>query len=285
MDLLNLAENTDHSYESLGGWTFEYADYTNAGMVGPITQSPEFARLADIVDPYSYLTTKSGRSSPWPAPHFETVPKMVVDGGNDEFFLPDDNHIWWPQVHNEKHLLHIPNADHPLSFLPANASTGVKVFTESLLSFYGAVVHERPRPSFTWTISEDGHSITVGNFSIQPKTVSVWAATTTDGYRDFRLYNCRGGRGKNCTSATPGADGGPQPHVVRYEQSLATPVSHGVWVGRVAPPPAGQWTSFLVDVKFGVLEGGFHFTTQMSIVPVERPYAPCTAGVNCTRLV
>ena len=204
MDLLNLAENTDHSFESLGGWTFEYADYTNANMVGPVTKSKEFARLADIVDPYSYLSTKSGAPSPWPAPHFETVPKMVVDGGNDEFFLPDDNHIWWPDVRNEKHLLHIPNADHPLSFLPANESKGVQIFAASLTAFYDAVVNNRPRPHFTWQISEDGLSITVGNFSTLPKEVSVWAATTTDGYRDFRLYNCRGGVGKNCTSDTQG---------------------------------------------------------------------------------
>ena len=40
-------------------------------------------------------------------------------------------------------------------------------------------------------------SITVANFSVAPKEVSVWAATTTDGYRDFRLYNCRTGAGKN----------------------------------------------------------------------------------------
>jgi PhoPQ-activated pathogenicity-related protein len=62
-------------------------------MVGPNTRTPEFSRLADIVDPYSYLSTKRGAPSPWPAPHFESVPKLVVDGGNDEFFLPDDNHI------------------------------------------------------------------------------------------------------------------------------------------------------------------------------------------------
>ena len=68
MDLLNLANNTDRAYESLGGWTFEYKDYTAAGMVGPVTKTPEFARLADIVDAYSYISTKRGARSPWPSP-------------------------------------------------------------------------------------------------------------------------------------------------------------------------------------------------------------------------
>ena len=245
MDLLNLAENTAHSFESLGGWTFAYADYTNAAMVGPITQSPEFQSLASIVDPYSYLSTKQGYPSPWPATHFERVPKLVVDGGNDEFFLPDDNHIWWGDMPGEKHLLHIPNADHPLSFLPANESTGVEVFSASLLAFYSAVVQERPRPTFDWSISADGLAITVGNFSVAPKTVSVWHATTSDGFRDFRLYNCRGALpGHNCTSAEHGAPGGPAPHVVKYTESPAASIGHNSWEGRVPPPPTGSYFSY-----------------------------------------
>jgi hypothetical protein len=181
-------------------------------------------------------------------------------------------------------LLHIPNADHPLSFLPANESKGVATFAGSLLAFFRAVATNKPRPRFTWEISEDGHSITVANFSVPPKHVSMWAATTIDGYRDFRLYNCRTGAGKNCTSDTQGAAGGPAAHVVKYLQSPATPLAKGVWEAKVPPPPAGQWTSFLVDVKFGLLEGGFHFTTQMSIVPVARPFKPCV-GDGCQRLV
>ena len=49
-------------------------------------------------------------------------------------------------MRNEKHLLHIPNADHPLSFLPANESKGVEIFAASLTAFYDAVVNDRPRP-------------------------------------------------------------------------------------------------------------------------------------------
>lgn len=26
------------------------------------------------------------------------IPKLVVDGGNDEFMLPDDNHAWWDDL-------------------------------------------------------------------------------------------------------------------------------------------------------------------------------------------
>ena len=90
------------------------------------------------------------------------------------------NHsIWWDDFKNEKHLLHIPNADHPLNFIPPSAAKGVQVFGTALLPFYSAVVHDVPRPTFTWDIAADGHSITVGNFSsaAMPEKVSVWAAT------------------------------------------------------------------------------------------------------------
>ena len=73
------------------------------------------------------------------------------------------------------------------------------MFAAALLPFYSAVVRGVPRPTFTWEIAADGHSITVGNFSSAlPEKVSVWAATTSDGFRDFRLYNCRGGLPVRC---------------------------------------------------------------------------------------
>lgn len=117
-----------------------------------------------------------------------------------------------------------------VQFLPANESTGAQVFAGSLVPFFSAVADGRKRPSFTWVISEDGHSITVGNFSVAPATVSVWAATTTDGFRDFRLYNCRTGvPGHNCTGAAKGLPGGPAAHVVKYSESAATKLADGVW--------------------------------------------------------
>jgi PhoPQ-activated pathogenicity-related protein len=51
MDLLNLAKNLQHHYQSLGGWTNQFEDY----YVNNITlffDSPQIQKLADIVDPY-----------------------------------------------------------------------------------------------------------------------------------------------------------------------------------------------------------------------------------------
>jgi PhoPQ-activated pathogenicity-related protein len=48
------------------------------------------AEQADIVDAYAYFKS----DAPWSSPSFNTMPKLVVNAGNDEFFLPDDDHSW-----------------------------------------------------------------------------------------------------------------------------------------------------------------------------------------------
>eukprot|EP01043_Picozoa_sp_COSAG02_P033281 COSAG02_NODE_2263_length_9312_cov_3.608054_9_plen_609_part_00 len=198
MDLLNLVNGTDNHYRSLGGYTFEFADYLEAGVVGTTLHTQNYSKLADIIDPYSYFKP----NAPWRSPSFDNMPKLVVNAANDEFFLPDDDHQWWRELPGEKHRLYVPNADHPFRFLPPFPPSyvdGTEVFASSLLPFFGAVVRSIPRPSFSWSIAADGASITAGSFSVPPANVTLWTATTRDHFRDFRLFNCRTGPSQNCT--------------------------------------------------------------------------------------
>lgn len=76
---------------------------------------------------------------------------------------------------------------------------------QSLQAFYGAVVIKRRRPTFTWTLSPDGKTIVAGNFSIRPEAVVVWQSTTTDGWRDWRLFSCRTSKyGAHCRGTAGG---------------------------------------------------------------------------------
>jgi PhoPQ-activated pathogenicity-related protein len=287
MDLLNMPVGVEAHFKSLGGWTLEFADYVAVGCVGPVVRSPQFLKMCRVNDPYFYLpgTGAPGRE-PFNAPHFVAMPKLVINGGNDEFFLPDDNHHWWDQMPGEKHLLHVPNADHPLRFWPPGSGVGAAVANASISAFYGAVVRGEPRPSFRWEIAENGSSIVVSDFSVAPLAVSAVAATTQDGYRDFRLVTCRTGFHGNCTQpeAQPGGGlGAPVPHPIHYVAQPARSLPGGRWVGEVPTPPFG-YTAFFVDVLFA---GGQHYTTQMSIVPKPYPYEWCEeyGGDACSRLV
>ena len=52
--------------------------------------NPNSQRMADIIDAYSYFGAEIWPNEPSKTlrEHFATIPKMVVNAGNDEFFLP-----------------------------------------------------------------------------------------------------------------------------------------------------------------------------------------------------
>ena len=325
MDLLKLVPNTDRTFEALGGWTFEYEDYIAAGVVGKVVHSPAYETLASIIDPYAYFEEKKwkraragGAATPW-----LTMPKLVVNAGNDEFFLPADNHLWWDSLPGEKHVLHIENADHGLNFVPPKVGklAGRAVFESSLASFYKLAVAGSPRSHFDWAFESSRYArvagvgggnnasgaptpetltVVLSNFSSPPSLVTLWVATSADGERDFRLFSCRTGPSGNCTlpeadpTAPPGVPGAPVAHPVEYFPTKLIPSSvknaklGGVsFTATVAAPSDGNYSAFLVAVDFA--STGEHYTTQMGVVPAAYPYQACgveqgLAG-GCGRLV
>ena len=63
---------------------------------------PLFETAMDIIDPFSYRDKI-------------LMPKLVVDGTMDEFFLLDDSTYWWHEMPNAYELnrfIMVPNADH-----------------------------------------------------------------------------------------------------------------------------------------------------------------------------
>ena len=63
---------------------------------------PRFDSLMEIIDPFSYRDKI-------------LMPKLVIDGTMDEFFLLDDSSYWWNQMPNAYELnrfLMVPNAEH-----------------------------------------------------------------------------------------------------------------------------------------------------------------------------
>jgi hypothetical protein len=73
-------------------------------------------------------------------------------------------------------------------------------------------------------------------------------------------------------------------HPVAYTQTAATLVGDSQWEAKVVVPTDGNWTAFFVDLQY---EGGAHFTSQMSVVPVAYPYTTCKddGPEACARLV
>ena len=88
-------------YKFLLGWSFAFEDYWEMNITNKI-DDPLFQTAMDIIDPFSYRDKI-------------LMPKLVVDGTMDEFFLLDDSTYWWHEMPNAYELnrfIMVPNADH-----------------------------------------------------------------------------------------------------------------------------------------------------------------------------
>ena len=101
MDLLNFEPSSKHHFRSYGGWSFALEPYWKLNLTYYFDH-PKFTELTDIIDPYVYRDKI-------------ILPKLVVNCGNDEFFLNDDSRYWWddmPYAYEMNKFLMLPNADH-----------------------------------------------------------------------------------------------------------------------------------------------------------------------------
>jgi PhoPQ-activated pathogenicity-related protein len=161
IDALNVEKSFDHHYRVLGFWAPAIKDYVEMKIVD-WSGTPEYKRLMDIEDPYSYKDRY-------------TMPKFMVNSAGDQFFLPDSSRFYFDDLKGEKYLRYVPNTDHSLRNSDA---------FESVHAYYSALLAGRVRPKLSWKFEKDG-SIRVKT-ETQPSGVKLWQVTTPDA-RDFRL--------------------------------------------------------------------------------------------------
>jgi PhoPQ-activated pathogenicity-related protein len=130
-DLLNFTPNIHHMYENYGGWSWALGPYVSEGIMS-FLDSPAMDLWTNITDPIAYAERL-------------TMPKLVVNSGMDEFFMPDDTHWWWNKMPEPKHFLMTPNTDHI-------CATGVLETIPAIGSFIKSVLNDKPAPTFTWKI-------------------------------------------------------------------------------------------------------------------------------------
>jgi hypothetical protein len=210
-----------------------------------------------------------------------TMPKLVVNSGMDEFFLPDDTHFWWDKMPEPKHFLMIPNAEHSeatgiLELLPdiytyfnamlddsAAARAAAGGSSSSSSSSFGSGI-EKVVPTFAQaTDSATGDiTVTVDRSTLPPRTtlkeVNVWHATTCNSQRrDFRIINngwAPPGSGKvvclPCGIKVKGLCTNLE--ILWSKEPLnETAAGTGEFVAHRDLPPDGRWTAFFVDVQVG----------------------------------
>ena len=105
MDELNFIPNLKHHWMSLGGWTLAFYDYWMLGLTtyfgDPKMQVMWkdsyfiriifFQELFNVIDVYQYREKMM-------------MPKLVICGANDEFFLNTNTRYWWSSMPMEYEL-------------------------------------------------------------------------------------------------------------------------------------------------------------------------------------
>jgi len=168
-----------------------------------------------------------------------TMPKLIVNSGMDEFFMPDDTRWWWDKMPEPKHFLMTPNTDHI-------CATGVLETIPAIGAFIKSVLNDKPAPTFTWKIDAATGNITVDtNGEYKPHTVHMWHATTCNGdRRDFRAVNLD-------SPCTCGVD--VKGHCLNlkatWSKTTLTEVDGqpGIYIAHQDHPAVG-WTAFFIDV-------------------------------------
>ena len=228
IDLLNVEPSFAHHYRAYGAWSDAVKDYQEQGIMDWMG-TPPFRALMKIEEPYEYRERL-------------TMPKLLVNAGGDQFFLPDSSQFYFDDLRGEKHLRYVPNTNHGLEKSDA---------IETVEAFYASVVRGTKRPDFSWTFEKDGAIKVVAKDL--PQEVRVWHATNPDA-RNFRLDVI-----------------GPA-----YASEIVTPSGPNTWIARV-PAPAKGWTAFFVELTFA--SGGRYplkFTTAVRVVPDTLPYPAYT---------
>ena len=191
LDGLHFEETLKLHYSAYGGWSFTMRAFQDAGFTGRI-DSAEVKHLWSLIDPYYY------------ASRLLQMPKYVMDGTGDEWFIPDDSRYWIDSMRDGSQddagsgndndglskltLGMFPDSDHSMAF-------AIPAFTPSLSVWMNSVIANAPIPRISWSLDYTAGQIVVRvapAFAQMKRTVQVWRSATCQAEsprRDFRLIN------------------------------------------------------------------------------------------------
>jgi PhoPQ-activated pathogenicity-related protein len=164
IDTLNFPAQMKHQKETWGTYSEQIADYTLKGLVDVMQKQPEVP-IWKWVDPYTYRSQLS-------------LPKLLINGTNDRYWVIDAMNLYWDDLVGEKHVLYVPNAGHSLDGGKENALITLAVFAQHIAT-------QEPLPNISWKHDDDGDRMRlVVHSAPAPKKVRLWVAHSED--KDFR---------------------------------------------------------------------------------------------------
>lgn len=164
IDILNMPVNVDYQKQVWGDYSIEIEDYVKLGIAQQLG-TPGGNDLTKMIDPYSYRKTL-------------TMPKMIFMGTNDPYWPADAIKNYIDSIPGDNHICYTPNAGHDLG-------DKQKAFA-TLSAFWGTTITNGKYPVCTYTIAENGETITLKIKSTPEILLDaiLWSADSKD--QDFR---------------------------------------------------------------------------------------------------
>jgi PhoPQ-activated pathogenicity-related protein len=170
IDVLNFRAQMKHQLDTWGRYSEQIKDYSSKGLIQEGTESPRETQLRLMMDPYTYR-------------HRLPLPKLLVNGTNDPYWVVDAMRWYWDDLVGPKYVLQVPNAGHGLD-------EGRQRALATVAAFFRHAAAETPLPEIRWEHQAAANGTTLKiQTSQQPVTARLWVAESDT--KDFRKSTWR----------------------------------------------------------------------------------------------
>jgi PhoPQ-activated pathogenicity-related protein len=164
IDMLNMKAQLDWTEKMYGQPSDQISDYTDLNLHRKL-DDPPMQTLRAWVDPYSYRRSL-------------TMPKLLLLGTNDPYWVVDSLRHYWSDLPEPKLLFQTPNAGHDLARRHDAWQT--------LAAWFQMIADRQALPKLEWQLRDGAAGLAVR--VDQPVTkVRLWTSHSAD--RDFRDEN------------------------------------------------------------------------------------------------
>jgi PhoPQ-activated pathogenicity-related protein len=164
IDVLNFRPQMDNQLKVWGAYSEQIEDYTRKGLIKPEKGTPREEALMAMMDPYTYRSRL-------------TLPKLIVIGSNDPYWVLDATRFYWSDLEGPKNALVIPNAGHDLD----NKNGGRELALSTVATHFRLAASNERLPSLDFQQKGDVLRVSADK---APKFMKGWTALSPN--KDFR---------------------------------------------------------------------------------------------------
>ena len=220
IDMLNMKAQLDWTEKMYGRQSDQISDYTDLNLHQKL-DDPPMQTLRAWVDPYSYRRSY-------------TMPKLLLLGTNDPYWVVDSLRHYWSDLPEPKLVFQTPNAGHDLG--------GGHDAWQTLAAWFQMIADRQLLPKVEWQLRDgtDGAAGLTVRVDQPANKVRLWTAHSAD--RDFRDEKWTSRE----LEIQPGSS-----------QASAD-----------VPKPAAGFTAFLAEVELTAPTGhSYKLSTQVQVTP------------------